>query len=205
MFTGIIESIGTIQSAVPLGANGAGLRLIVDADSLDCGDIAVGDSVAVSGACLTVVAKSGSELAFDVSSETLRCTSGLDVSGAVNLEKALRFGDRLGGHLVAGHVDGVGTVRVFRPDGESYRLEIDAPVELGKFIAAKGSITVDGVSLTVNEVEDSRFAMNLIPHTLAVTTLGRLTVHGRVNLEVDLLARYLDKLMEGRMSTVRVD
>ena len=198
MFTGIIEATGTIHSITPLGDEGAGLRLTIDAADLDCSDITIGDSVAINGACLTVVENTASRLAFDVSSETLRCTAGLDAPGAVNLEKALRFGDRLGGHLVSGHVDGVGTVTLFRPEGESHRLEVEAPPALVRYIAIKGSITVNGVSLTVNEVNGAKFAANLIPHTLAVTTLGRLEVAGRVNLEVDLLARYLERLLEAR-------
>ena len=198
MFTGIIEATGTIHSITPLSDEGAGLRLTLDAANLDCSDITIGDSVAINGACLTVVENTASRLAFDVSSETLRCTAGLDAPGAVNLEKALRFGDRLGGHLVSGHVDGVGTVTLFRPEGESHRLEVEAPPALARYIAVKGSITVNGVSLTVNEVNGAKFAVNLIPHTLAVTTLGRLKVAARVNLEVDLLARYLERLLEAR-------
>jgi riboflavin synthase len=201
MFTGIIQSTGAIASVTPLGDN-SGLRVRIDAMGLGCDDIAIGDSVAVSGVCLTVVTKSANDqLDFDVSTETLRCTSGLDVCDKhVNLEKALRFGDRLGGHLVSGHVDGMGTVIRFEPEGESHRLEVETPKELARFVAVKGSVTIDGVSLTVNEVDDTTFAVNLIPHTLAVTTLGQLRVSQRVNLEVDLIARYLDRLLEARSS-----
>ncbi|MEO8132967.1 MAG: riboflavin synthase [Betaproteobacteria bacterium] len=202
MFTGIIQAVGKISTVAPLGGADAGVRLQVDTGSLDCSDIVLGDSVAVSGACLTVVDKSPASLAFDVSAESLRCTAGLAQTGAVNLEKALRFGDRLGGHLVSGHVDGVGTVRQFHPAGESYVLEVEAQAALARYIAVKGSITVDGVSLTVNRVQGSRFAVNLIPHTVAVTTLGGLRVGQLVNLEVDMLARYLERLVEGRELTV---
>jgi riboflavin synthase len=200
MFTGIIQAVGRITAVGPLGGDAAGVRLLVEAGSLDCADIAIGDSVAVSGACLTVVAKPNAQLEFDVSAESLRCTAGLAQPGPVNLEKALCFGDRLGGHLVAGHVDGVGTVRQFSPAGESHTLEVEVPAELARYIAAKGSITVDGVSLTVNQIHGARFSANLIPHTLAVSTLGALQVGRLVNLEVDLLARYLERLMNGRES-----
>jgi len=204
MFTGIIQAVGRITTVTPLGGAvaGAGVRLTVDAGPLDCADIVIGDSVAVNGACLTVVARARAELTFDVSAESLRCTAGLALPGPVNLEKALRFGDRLGGHLVSGHVDGVGTVRQFHPVGESHALEIEAPAELARYIAVKGSITVDGVSLTVNQVNGARFLVNLIPHTLAVTTLGELRTGQAVNLEVDLLARYLERLVEGRELTI---
>ena len=203
MFTGIIQSIGSIRSVTSSGtivggSTEAGVRLNVHAGNLDCTDVVIGDSISVSGACLTVVARSAVDLQFDVSMETLRCTHGLAVPGDVNLEKALRFGDRLGGHLVSGHVDGVGVVVAFRPEGESYRLEIEAPKDLARFIAVKGSITVDGVSLTVNAVDAARFTVNLIPHTLAVTTLGRIVDGQRANLEVDLLARYLERLVGDR-------
>jgi riboflavin synthase len=202
VFTGIIQAVGKITTVTPLGGDAAGVRVRVDAGALDCADITIGDSVAVSGACLTVVAKSNAQLEFDVSAESLRCTVGLAQPGPVNLEKALRFGDRLDGHLVSGHVDGVGTVRQFHPAGESHALEVEVPAELARYIAVKGSITVDGVSLTVNHVRGAWFAANLIPHTLAVTTLGVLQVGQLVNLEVDLLARYLERLMDGRELTV---
>lgn len=197
MFTGIVQAVGRVVSTRP---SGDGLRLVVDAGSLDVTDIAIGESIAVAGCCLTVVERDRSALSFDVSAETIRCTAGLDGSGAVNLERALRLADRLGGHLMTGHVDGIGIVAAFAEvaGGEqgktSWRLEVDAPVELARYIAPKGSIAVDGVSLTVNAVHGSRFEVNLIPHTLAVTTLGAAAVNGRVNVEIDLVARYLERL-----------
>jgi len=179
---------------------GDGLRLAVDAGVRHIADVAVGDSVCVNGCCLTVVAIHGATLEFDVSAETLRCTTGLDVTGDVNLELALRLADRLGGHLTSGHVDGVGTVTRFAAIvGDAYGswfLEIDAPAELARFIAPKGSIAVNGLSLTVNAVAGARFAVNLIPHTLSVTTLQRLAPGAAVNLEVDVVARYVARLAE---------
>ncbi len=201
MFTGIIQAVGRVVSASP---SGDGVRLVVDAGTLDLGDIAQGDSVAVSGCCLTVLERRGSTLGFDVSAETLRCTAGLDGTRPVNLEKALRLSDRLGGHLVTGHVDGVGTVVRFEPvapespDAGSWHLAIAAPPELARFIAPKGSIAVEGVSLTVNAVEGNRFDVNLIPHTLEATTLRGLAGGSRVNLEIDLVARYVDRLASFR-------
>jgi riboflavin synthase len=159
----------------------------------------VGDSLAVSGCCLTIVAIDQATLAFDVSAETLRCTARLDRPGPVNLEKALQLSDRLGGHLVAGHVDGVGMVTRFEraaSAGENVELEIEAPAELARFIASKGSIAVDGVSLTINAVAGRRFSVNVIPHTLAVTTLGSLASGAPVNLEVDMVARYVARLQD---------
>lgn len=197
MFTGIVQAVGRVVSKRP---RGDGLRLVVEAGTLDVTDIAIGESIAVAGCCLTVVERDRSALSFDVSAETIRCTAGLDGSGAVNLERALRLADRLGGHLMTGHVDGVGIVTAFAEvaDGvqgkTSWRLEVEAPAELARYIAPKGSIAVDGVSLTVNAVHGSRFEVNLIPHTLAVTTLGAAAVNGRVNLEIDLVARYLERL-----------
>jgi len=198
MFTGIVQAVGTLVAVAPAGD---GLRIGVDAAALDASDIAIGDSVAVDGCCLTVVARDGARLAFDVSAETIACTVGLDALGPVNLEKALRFGERLGGHLVAGHVDGVGIVRAMQPvadAGGSVTLEVEVPPELARFVAPKGSIAVQGVSLTVNAVDGARFAVNLIPHTLAVTTLGRLAPGARVNLEADLIARYVARLVDAR-------
>lgn len=197
MFTGIVQAVARIADAE---ARGDGLRIAVDIGLRDVADVAVGDSVAINGCCLTVVAINGSTLDFDVSAETLRCTAGLDRVGDVNMELALRLADRLGGHLVAGHVDGVGTVVGFAAvagdAGGSWLLEVDVPAELARFIAAKGSIAVHGVSLTVNGVAGSRFQVNLIPHTLAVTTLGALKSGARVNLEVDLVARYVARLAD---------
>lgn len=198
MFTGIVQSVGLVVSVASLGD---GVRLVVDAQGLPLQDLALGDSVSVAGCCLTVVARENDLLSFDVSAETLRCTSGLDRAGEANLELALRFGDRLGGHLVSGHVDGVGTVASFGAvagdAAASHELVVDAPADLARFIAAKGSITVDGVSLTVNTVDGARFSVNLIPHTLAVTTLKSLAPGKRVNLEIDLLARYVARLLQG--------
>jgi riboflavin synthase len=194
MFTGIVQAVGHIIAIKP---RGDGMRLDVDVGAHSYSEIKIGDSVAVAGCCLTVVAIEGSRLSFDVSAETLRCTSGLDRAADVNLETALRLSDPLGGHLMSGHVDGVGTVVSLKPvsDAEGSRtLVIEAPSALARFIAAKGSIAVDGVSLTVNRVERACFEANLIPHTLAVTTLGRLKAGARVNLEVDLVARYVARL-----------
>lgn len=197
MFTGIVQAMGRVASTEPLGD---GLRLFVDIGVRDVADVNIGDSVAVNGCCLTVVAVDGSTLAFDVSAETLSCTTGLDRVGDVNLELALRLADRLGGHLMTGHVDGVGCVIRFEPvagdANGSWLLEIDAPPALARFIAPKGSIAVQGVSLTVNAVTGARFAVNLIPHTLTVTTLRRLTPGAPVNLEIDLVARYVARLGE---------
>jgi len=183
MFTGIVQAVGRIVRLDPLE---------IDSGNLDLSDVAVGDSIAVQGVCLTVTALTGKGFTADVSAETRRVTSGLDRGGAaVNLEKSLSLGDRLGGHLVAGHVDGVGDVVAFK-DGV---LQVRAPRELARYVARKGSICIDGVSLTVNRVEGDAFEVQLIPHTLEVTTLGRLAAGARVNLEVDLIARYVERLM----------
>lgn len=192
MFTGIVAAIGRIEQVEP---RPKGLRLSVDASALDTGDVAIGDSIAVNGCCLTVVALAGGRFDVDVSQETIDCTVGLGAPGEVNLEKSLRLADRLGGHLVSGHVDGVGEVVAFEPVGESHRLLVRAPAELAKYIARKGSIAVQGVSLTVNRVAGREFEINLIPHTIAVTTLKHLEPGARVNLEVDLLARYAERLL----------
>ena len=192
MFSGIVAAIGQIVETAPLGN---GLRLAVDVGDWDVSDVAIGDSVAHNGVCLTVVARDGSKLFYDVSAETLACTVGLEAPGAVNLEKALRLADRLGGHLVSGHVDGVGEVLKFEPIGESHELVIRAPAALAGYIARKGSVTVDGVSLTVNAVSRQDFSLNLIPHTVAVTTLKRLAAGTRVNLEIDLIARYVERML----------
>jgi len=197
MFTGIVQGVGRIDG---IEDRAEGVRLVVDAAAVGTDDVAIGDSIALNGCCLTVVARDGARLAFDVSQETLACTTGLARAGPVNLEKALRMGDRLGGHLVSGHVDGVGTVAGFEPVADdptgSRTLTIEAPAALARFIAPKGSIAVDGVSLTVNAVAGPRFAVNLIPHTLAVTTLAQLAAGRSVNLEVDLMARYVARLRE---------
>ena len=192
MFTGIVAATGKITHITPLEK---GLRLTVDAGALDLADVAIGDSISHNGVCLTVVALSGNNFNVDVSQETLSCTVGLDAPGEVNLEKAMRLSDRLGGHLVSGHVDGVGEVVSFQPVGESHELVIRAPAELAKYISRKGSITVNGVSLTTNSVDGAVFSINLIPHTVAVTTLKHLTAGSPVNLEVDLLARYVERML----------
>ena len=204
MFTGIVQAKGRIIEA---GSGPDGLRLAIAPGKLDVADTRIGDSVAVNGCCLTVVeirkAPDGAQLLFDVSAETIRCTTGLAAPGDVNLEQALRLSDRLGGHLMTGHVDGIGTVVSFAAvtgdAGGSWRLEIAAPPELARFIAAKGSIAVQGVSLTVNGVDGVRFHVNLIPHTLTVTTLGALVAGATVNLEIDLVARYVQRLSSAEL------
>ncbi|MDO8812041.1 MAG: riboflavin synthase [Gallionella sp.] len=194
MFSGIIADVGLINRAED--RNG-GLRLSVAAESLGMDDVQIGDSIAVNGVCLTVVALAGNEFTVDVSRETLNCTVGLERQGGhVNLEKALRLSDRLGGHLVSGHVDGVGEVVAFTDIGESWQLAVRAPQKLAKYIAVKGSITINGVSLTVNHVAGSEFEVNLIPHTLEVTTLNELKAGAKVNLEIDLIARYVERMMQ---------
>jgi riboflavin synthase len=200
MFTGIVAAIGKISSISPLGNQAdAGVRLTVDAGGLPLADVAIGDSIALNGACMTVVAKTDAGFTVDVSRESLNCTAGLDTVGEVNLEKALTLADRLGGHLVSGHVDGLGIVRRFEPVGESWELAIEAPKELGKYLAYKGSIVVNGVSLTVNQVTDTatgcEFSINLIPHTIEVTTLKHLKADKKVNLEIDLIARYVERML----------
>ncbi len=192
MFSGIIAATGKISRIEPLEK---GLSLTIEAGGLDLSDVALGDSIACNGVCLTVVKLDGERFGVDVSRETLECTVGLDGLNEVNLEKALRLADRLGGHLVSGHVDGVGEVLRFAPLGESFELVIRAPRELAKFIARKGSITVDGVSLTTNNVDGAEFSINLIPHTLEMTTLKHLQAGSRLNLEVDLIARYCERLL----------
>jgi len=191
MFTGIIAAVGRVREAKPVRG---GMKLTIDAGSLDLGDVAVGDSIAVNGACLTVVARKPLSFEVDVSLATLACTTGLAAGKSVNLEKAMRLADRLGGHLVSGHVDGVGTVKRVAPSGGNRVVAVKAPATLAKYIARKGSITMNGVSLTVNEAKGTEFTVNLIPYTLAETNLGELHAGGKVNLEVDLLARYAERL-----------
>lgn len=192
MFSGIIAAVGRITEITP---REVGCRLHVDAGKLDISEVALGDSIAHNGVCLTVVAKEGNSFAVDVSPETLSCTVGLSEPGPVNLEKALRLNDVIGGHLVSGHVDGVGEVLRFDAVGDNRLLEIRAPQDIAKFIARKGSIVVDGTSLTTNEVKGCDFTINLIPHTLENTTLNRLKPGSKVNLEVDLIARYCERLL----------
>jgi riboflavin synthase len=182
MFTGIVQAVGKIVRLNPLE---------IECGKLELSDVAVGDSVCVQGVCLTVTALTPRGFSADVSAETLRVTAGFERPGAVNLEKSLVLGDKLGGHLVSGHVDGVGEV-LSRSKG---LLQVRVPRELARYIARKGSICIDGVSLTVNRVEDDRFEVNLIPHTLDATTLGRLAAGSKVNLEVDLIARYVDRML----------
>ncbi|CAM2194012.1 Riboflavin synthase [Paraburkholderia kururiensis] len=200
MFTGIVAAVGRIESIRPLGTTpDAGVRLSVDAGSLDLADVQIGDSIAIQGACMTVIEKTARSFDVDVSRESLNRTVGLAETGEVNLEKALRAHDRLGGHIVSGHVDGLGQVTRFAQVGESHELRVLAPREIGRYLAYKGSITVNGVSLTVNSVEDRadgcEFSINLIPHTVEVTTLKHLAAGTRVNLEVDLIARYVERML----------
>lgn len=196
MFTGIIQAVGKITS---LEKRGGDMRIGVDTGKLPMADVEPGDSIAVSGVCLTVVDMSAAGFRADVSGETLRCTilGELALDDQVNLEKALTLSTRLGGHLVSGHVDGVGSVVSRSEDSRSVRFTLRAPDELARYIAAKGSITVDGVSLTVNAVNGAEFELNIVPHTLAETTLAGYRVARKVNLEVDLVARYLERLLLG--------
>jgi riboflavin synthase len=194
MFSGIIADAGMIKKVAD---REGGLRLTVATEVLGMDDVSLGDSIAVNGVCLTVVEIDGNDFTVDVSRETLDCTTGLEQQGAhVNLEKAMRLSDRIGGHLVSGHVDGVGEVAAFNDIGESWRLVVRAPQELSKYIAVKGSITINGVSLTVNHVSGNEFEVNLIPHTLEVTTLNELEKGKRVNLEIDLIARYVERMLQ---------
>ena len=213
MFTGIIQAIGHIDTVEKLGD---GFRLHIDAGKLDMSDVQLGDSIALQGACMTVVSMTDSHFAVDISAESLDKTTGLDQPGHINLEKALRFNDRLGGHLVSGHVDGMGTVTLFeqveqakqiKSDGSqnnegSWHLVIKAPKSLAKYLAYKGSIVVNGTSLTVNKVEDLNdgclMHINLIPHTLQNTTLQYLKAGSLVNLEVDLIARYVERMLSAK-------
>jgi riboflavin synthase len=203
MFTGIIQAVGHISHLVE--TTGGDARVTVNAGKLDLSDAHLGDSIACNGVCLTVVEKTRDSFSVDVSAETFSCTIGFAPGDAVNLEPAMRLSDRLGGHLVSGHVDGVGTVLHFapvaaKPDGKvgedgSWRLDIRAPVALARYLAPKGSVAVNGVSLTVNKASDTDFSINLIPHTLEQTMLKTLRVGGKVNLEADMLARYADRLL----------
>lgn len=196
MFTGIIQATGTIAA---LQRRGSDARFQVATGKLDISAVRLGDSIAVNGVCLTVVTLGAGDFSADVSAETLRCTTfaGTKIGDTVNLEKALTLGTPLGGHLVSGHVDGVATVRARAEVGGSLRLTFTVPAALAKYIAAKGSVCIDGVSLTVNVVDGAAFEVNLVPHTLQETNLGRLAVGDGVNVEVDLVARYLERLLLG--------
>ena len=203
MFTGIITGVGRITAVQPLGSSSShGKRLTVQAPPGYLDDVGLGDSIALNGACMTVTTFSAEkgEFTIDISAESLDKTSGLDSEGPVNLEKALRAHDRLGGHIVSGHVDGIGHVTRFEQVGESWDLRVMAPPALGKYLAYKGSITVNGVSLTVNRVVDSDAGcechINLIPHTVENTALGSLRAGSRVNLEIDLIARYVERMLK---------
>jgi len=202
MFTGIVSGIGRIAQVEALGSDAShGKRLQIEAPAGYLDDVASGDSIALNGACMTVTEfdRDPARFSIDISAESLACTAGLAEPGPVNLEKALRAHDRLGGHLVAGHVDGIGSVAFFAPVGESWELRIQAPRDLARFLAYKGSITVNGVSLTVNRVADSaegcEISINLIPHTFERTTLGTLAAGSAVNLEIDLIARYVERML----------
>jgi riboflavin synthase len=193
VFTGIIEAIGRVAAVKPAGESAA---LTIDAAGLDMSDVAIGDSIACNGVCLTVTSLAPRGFTVDVSQETLRVTAGFAAGSAINLEKSLRLSDRLGGHLVSGHVDGVGTVTAVKPVEANREILVRFPAELGRYIARKGSITVNGVSLTVNVVTSDTFSVNLIPHTLAVTNLKDLKQGDRVNLEVDQVARYVERMFD---------
>lgn len=192
MFTGIVQSLGAV---VRFDRSGLGARIAVDAGGLDLGDVAIGDSIAVNGCCLTVVRCDARTFEMDVSRETLDCTAGFAAAASVNLEKALRANDRLGGHLVTGHVDGVGRVVSVERPGDNRKLEFRIPSGLTKYVARKGSVTVHGVSLTVNAVGADTFAVNLIPQTLAATNLGTLRAGDPVNIEIDIIARYVERML----------
>lgn len=193
MFTGIIQAVGHIESTMQVGNE---MQLVINAEYLGLEDVVLGDSIAVNGVCLTATAHSKTHFHAHVSTETLNVNVGLNQLHAVNLEKALRLNDRLGGHLVSGHVDGVGMVIAFTDLGESWTLTIEAPRALSKYIAKKGSICVNGVSLTVNSIEKDTFSMNIIPHTLQHTTFNQLKSGSRVNLEIDQIARYVERMTE---------
>jgi riboflavin synthase len=197
VFTGIVQAVGHLKSLEPRGGD---LRMRFEFGQLDTKGIHIGDSICVQGCCLTAIELDEKSFAADISGETLSLTTlgALDAGSPVNLEPSLRAGDPLGGHLVSGHVDGLGTVVAIAGDARSQRIRFSVPRELSRYIARKGSVAVDGVSLTVNEVEGNEFGVNIIPHTQQVTTLGGLSAGARVNLEVDQLARYMERLAEFR-------
>jgi riboflavin synthase len=209
MFTGIVAAVGRITQVQPYESHdgGGGMRVHIDAGNLDLSDVQLGDSIAVQGACMTVVDMQAGGFDIDVSRESLDRTVGLDRVGEVNLEKSLRLGDALGGHLVSGHVDGLGQVLAYAPVGESRELIIRAPNEMAKYLAYKGSVTVNGISLTVNRVKDgvegSEITINVIPHTQAMTTLRNVKVGDKVNLEIDMIARYVERMMRASAAADR--
>jgi len=192
MFSGIIRAIGRVTAVKPAGQS---TQLTIDADGLDLSDVAIGDSIACNGVCLTVTSLVAKGFTLDVSQESLRVTAGFVAGGAINLEKSLRLSDRLGGHLVSGHVDATGIVEEVKPVDANREIIVRFPAELGRYIARKGSIALNGVSLTVNVVTSDSFSVNLIPHTLAVTNLKDLKRGDRVNLEIDLIARYVERML----------
>ena len=201
MFTGIVAAVGKITNVEPLGSTGQdGVHLTIQAPGFNMEKTKLGDSIAIQGACMTVVKFAGQEFEVDVSRESLNRTVGLDAVGEVNLEHALKMGDSLDGHIVSGHVDGLGTVVSFDAVGESHELKIQVPVELAKFLAYKGSITVNGISLTVNSVTDNAsgcvISINIIPHTIQNTTLRNTKAGDKVNLEVDMIARYVERMLK---------
>lgn len=191
MFTGIIEATGKIEVAEPRGSDA---RVLIASD-LNLDDVKLGDSISVNGVCLTAADLGAKLISVDVSAETLKVTTGFSVGEEVNLEKALRLSDRLGGHMVSGHVDGIGSIKTLSPKGESYTLSVEVPEPLLRYIAPKGSITINGVSLTVNQIESNRIFINLIPHTWASTAFKSLQEGDKVNVEIDMLARYVENLI----------
>ena len=195
MFSGIITSTGKITASEPLGD---GASLTIAPHAMDLSEVGIGDSIAVNGVCLTVIELAADSFSVDVSAETLHCTTGFVLEDEVNLERALRVGDRLDGHMVTGHVDGVGLVTDYRQISESWHLVIQAPLTLARYIARKGSVAVNGVSLTTNLVDQTLFTINLIPHTVAVTTFKHLKEGDQVNLEVDIFARYIERMMDAQ-------
>ena len=196
MFTGIIEAVGRVQQITPRNGD---VRLTIATEKLNLSDVKLGDSIATNGICLTVVELTGQGFAADASNETLRrtCLKTWQVGTRVNLEKALMPTSRLGGHIVSGHVDGLGEIISFKPDARSLQYQVRAPDSLAKYISEKGSITVDGISLTVNAIDGATFSLNIVPHTVQETNVGQWQTGSVVNLEVDLLARYLERLVMG--------
>ena len=201
MFTGIIETIGTVKSTAKVGGD---VRITISAQEFSSREVNLGDSIAINGVCLTVIEHSGHDFAFDVSVESINHTliGDWQVGVKVNLEMALLPTTRLGGHLVSGHVDGLATLKTLSEDARSWRMEFQFPESLKKYVAKKGSITINGTSLTVNAVNDNLFDINVIPHTFEVTTLGQLSVGDQVHIEVDLIARYLERLLSGNAEPV---